>query len=82
MYPDDPVSNLNAAMNAISIKRIEAARRYLTKVPASPERDLAEADILMLEGKTDEAKAKLKSLRNTSVAAQAEDNLKQLETVR
>ena len=82
MYPDDPVSNLNAAMNAISIKRIEAARRYLTKVPASPERDLAEADILMLEGKTDEAKAKLESLRNTSVAAQAEDNLKQLETVR
>ena len=82
MYPDDPVSNLNAAMNAISIKRIEAARRYLTKVPASPERDLAEADILMLEGKTDEAKAKLESLRKTSVAAQAEDNLKQLETVR
>ena len=82
MYPEDPVSNLNAAMNAISVKRIDAARRYLTKVPACPERELAEADILMLEGKTDEAKAKLEVLKgNAQVATQVEENLRQLATL-
>ena len=76
------MSNLNAAMNAISVKRIDAARRYLMKVPACPERELAEADILMLEGKTDEAKAKLEVLKgNAQVATQVEENLRQLATL-
>ena len=79
MYPNDPVSNLNAAMNAIAVGRIDAARRYLTKAPASPEKELAEANILLLEGKLDESKAKLETLKgNPSIASQVEDNLKQI----
>lgn len=79
MYPNDPVSNLNAAMNAIAVGRIDAARRYLTKAPASLEKELAEANILLLEGKLDESKAKLETLKgNPSIASQVEDNLKQI----
>ena len=31
MYPEDPVSNLNAALTAIDAGRLESARRYLAK---------------------------------------------------
>jgi len=82
MYPDDPVSNLNAAVTAIGTKRLDAARRYLTKAADVPEKKLAEASLLMLEGNLDEAEALLKQLENTSVAEQAAENLKQIATKR
>ncbi len=55
MYPDDPVSNLNAALTAIDAGRLESARRYLAKTSDSAERTLAEAAIAMLENRLDEA---------------------------
>lgn len=82
MYPDDPVSNLNAAVTAIGTKRLDAARRYLTKAADVPEKKLAEASLLMLEGNLDEAEALLKQLENTSVAEQAAENLKQIAAKR
>ena len=47
MYPEDPVSNLNAALTAIDAGRLESARRYLAKTSDSAERTLAEAAIAM-----------------------------------
>lgn len=82
MYPDDPVSNLNAAVTAIGTKRLDAARRYLTKAADVPEKRLAEASLLMLEGNLDEPEALLKQLENTSVAEQAAENLKQIAAKR
>ena len=66
MYPDDPVSNLNAAISAINTRQIDKAKRYLAKANDCPEKQLAEASILMLEGKTDEARTLLESLQNES----------------
>lgn len=79
MYPDDPISNLNAAASAIATGQTEKARRYLLKAPACPEKALAEAALLMREGKREEAQAALETLRNEPrVAKQAEANLEQL----
>ena len=82
MYPDDPVSNLNAAVTAIDTKRLDAARRYLAKAADVPEKKLVEASLLMLEGNLDEAEALLKQLENTPVAGQAAENLKQIAAKR
>lgn len=73
MYPDDPVSNLNAAISAINTRQLDKAKRYLAKANDCPEKQLAEASILMLEGKTDEARTLLESLQN-------EPNLKEAIT--
>ena len=79
MYPDDPVSNLNAALTAIDAGRLESARRYLTKTSDSAERTLAEAAIAMLENRLDEAEALLGKLSDDpSVASQVEENLRQI----
>lgn len=64
MYPDDPVSNLNAAISAINTRQLDKAKRYLAKATDCPEKQLAEASILMLEGKTNEARTLLESLQN------------------
>lgn len=64
MYPDDPVSNLNAAISAINTRQLDKAKRYLAKANDCPEKQLAEASILMLEGKTYEARTLLESLQN------------------
>lgn len=82
MYPNDPVSNLNAAITAIDSRRFDAARRYLAKAADVPEKKLAEAALLMLEGKLDEAESILTQLKGTSIAAQAEENLKQITAKR
>ena len=71
MYPDDPVSNLNAAVTAIDTKRLDAARRYLAKAADVPEKKLVEASLLMLEGNLDEAEALIKQLENTPGAGLA-----------
>lgn len=71
MYPDDPVSNLNAAISAINTRQLGKAKRYLAKATDCPEKQLAEASILMLEGKTNEARTLLESLQN-------EPNLKEV----
>ena len=64
MYPEDAVSNLNAAISAINTRQLDKAKRYLVKVNDCPEKQLAEASILMLEGKTNEARTLLESLQN------------------
>lgn len=80
MYPDDPVSNLNAAISAINTRQLDKAKRYLVKATDCPEKQLAEASILMLEGKLDEAKSILKKLQHEpSVSAQVEENIRQID---
>lgn len=80
MYPDDPVSNLNAAISAINTRQLDKAKRYLAKANDCPEKQLAEASILMLEGKLDEAKSILEKLQHEpSVSAQVEENIRQID---
>lgn len=80
LYPNDPVSNLNAAISAVNTRQLDKAKRYLAKANDCPEKQLAEASILMLEGKLAEAKALLEKLRyEPAVAAQAEENIRQID---
>ena len=83
MYPDDPVSNLNAAINAIEAKQFDKARGYLAKAQDCPEKRLAEAALAMHEDNLDQAERLLTPLANdTRVGAAAQDNLKQIEEKR
>lgn len=80
MYPDDPVSNLNAANSALLNGDTAAARRYLAKADESPEKRLAEAVASWLEGDTERATAAFRSLTDdTRVGTQARANLEQME---
>ena len=83
MYPDDPVSNLNAAISAINTRQLDKAKRYLAKANDCPEKQLAEASILMLEGKLDEAE-KLLNLQaaDPAIADAAQKNLDQINAKR
>ena len=79
MYPNDPVSNLNAGISAVQTKQFDKARRYLDKAQDCPEKQLAEAALLMHEGKLDEAKSRLEQLQNDpQVGATAKKNLEML----
>ena len=79
MYPNDPVSNLNAGISAVQTKQFDKARRYLDKAQDCPEKQLAEAALLMYEGQTDEAKSRLEQLQNDpQVGATAKKNLEML----
>lgn len=82
MYPNDPVSNLNAANTAIGNKQLGQAKRYLDKASDSPKKQLALGAIAMLEGNLDEAEAILSGLKNTTVSEMAEENLKQIAAKR
>ena len=83
MYPDDPVSNLNAANTAIGNKQLEQAKRYLSKSVDSPEKQLAEASIAMLEGDLDRAEQLLNPLKGKSGVSEAVDrNLEQIRLKR
>lgn len=83
MYPDDPVSNLNAAISSIQAKQFDKARRYLAKATDSPEKRLAEAAIEMHTGNLDRAESILNELKsNPTLAPAAEENLKQIEAKR
>ena len=83
MYPDDPVSNLNAGISAVQAKQFDKARRYLAKAQDVPEKRLAEAAILMHEVKLDEAESILNGLKdNPSVSAAVQDNLTQIQAKR
>ena len=83
MYPDDPVSNLNAANIAISEGKVEQAKRYLAKAETSPEKQLAEAGIAMLEGDLDRAETLLLPLKdNLGLAEDVANNLEQIATKR
>lgn len=79
MYPDDPTSNLNAAVNAINTRQLDKARGYLSKAPDRPEKRLAEAAVLMLEGRMDEAAGILESLTDDpALSDAARENLDQI----
>ena len=79
MYPDDPVSNLNAAVTAIGAGQYDKARAYLAKAADGPEKRLAEAALAMYEGDLDRAEAVLRPLVDDArVGAAASDNLEQI----
>lgn len=83
MYPDDPVSNLNAANIAIQNGQIEQAKRYLSRAADTPEKKLAEAALLMLKGNLDEAETILSSLKdNVGVSEAVINNLEQIRLKR
>lgn len=82
IYPNDPISNLNAAITAIRNGKPDEARRYLERTGEAPRRTLAQASLLMLDEKVEEAKALLTPLANhedAQVAEAAKDNLRQIE---
>lgn len=80
MYPDDPVSNLNAANSALLNGDSAAARRYLAKAQEGPERRLAEGVASWLEGDTDRAATIFRALTNdVRVGEQARANLEQVK---
>ena len=83
LYPDDPVSNLNAAITAINTRQLDKARSYLAKAKDCPEKQLAEASLRMLTGDLDGAETILKGLQNQpSVSVQAKDSLEQIQKKR
>lgn len=83
MYPDDPVSNLNAAITAIQEKRFDKARGYLLKADDCPEKRLAEAALAMHEGDLDRAESLLSALANDPrVGSAANANLDQIREKR
>ena len=79
IYPDDPVSNLNAAVTAINAKLFDKARHYLRRAADTPERQLAEAALQIHGGKLAEARTLLEPLTDTRVAEAARENLRQIE---
>ena len=79
MYPDDPVSNLNAANTALLNGDTANARRYLAKAADGPEKRLAEGVACWLEDDTDQARTIFESLASDPVVGeQAKANLEQL----
>ena len=80
LYPDDPISNLNAANTALLNRNATAARRYLTKAAEGPEKRLAEGVASWLEGDTDQARSIFESLTNDpKVGVQAKENLEKMD---
>lgn len=83
IYPDDPVSNLNAANIAIASGQTERAQRYLAKADNSPEKQLAESALAMLAGDLDRAEQLLRPLQEEpQVADAAKANLEQIRLKR
>ena len=80
LYPNDPISNLNAANTALLNRNATAARRYLTKAAEGPEKRLAEGVASWLEGDTDQARSIFESLTNDlKVGVQAKENLEKMD---
>ena len=80
LYPDDPISNLNAANTALLNRNATAARRYLTKAAEGPEKRLAEGVASWLEGDTDQARSIFESLTDDpKVGVQAKENLEKMD---
>lgn len=80
LYPDDPISNLNAANTALLNRNATAARRYLTKAAEGPEKRLAEGVASWLEGDTDQARSIFESLTDDpKVGVQAKENLGKMD---
>lgn len=80
IYPDDSVSNLNAAVMAIQSKQFIEAKKYLKTAGDSSQKQLAEAALAMYEGKLDKARLLLQSIVGDSVVAkEVQDNLNQLD---
>ena len=78
MYPDDPVSNLNAAINAIQAKQFSKAERYLKKAHECPQKQLAKAALAMHKGQVAKAEQLLQSLNDPAVADEVQANLDQI----
>ena len=80
LYPDDPISNLNAANTALLNRNATAARRYLTKAAEGPEKRLAEGVASWLEGDADQARSIFESLTDDpKVGVQAKENLEKMD---
>ena len=82
LYPDDPISNLNAANSALLNNKPAEARRYLAKCADCPEKRLAEGVAAWLEGDTAQAGEIFTRLQSDpTVGAQAKANLEQLSNL-
>lgn len=82
LYPDDPVSNLNAANSALLSNKPAEARRYLAKCADSPEKQLAEGVAAWLEGDTTQAREIFTRLQDDpTVGTQAKANNEQLSNL-
>ena len=83
MFPDDPVSNLNAANTAIRTGQLDRAESYLAKAAEGDEKQLALASVRMLRGDLDGAETILKRLENSAVCGEAaRANLEQIKAKR
>ena len=71
MYPDDPVSNLNAANIALQNRQADKARRYLAKAAPSAQKELAEAILLMLDERWADAETALSRLTSQPEVSEA-----------
>ena len=79
LYPDDPISNLNAANSALLDGKVAEARRYLAKVSDCPEKRLAEGVAAWLEGNATQAAEIFTRLQDDpTVGTQAKANREQL----
>ena len=79
MYPNDPVSNLNAAITAIQAKQFTKAERYLTRAQECPQKQLAEAALAMHRGQVAKAEQLLQPLGNVpEIADEVQANLDQI----
>lgn len=72
MYPNDPVSNLNAANVAIAGAKYQDARRYLLKAGNSAEATYAWGLYYIGVGDYDKAEERLKEARELGIAEAAE----------
>lgn len=82
LYPDDPISNLNAANSALLDGKAAEARRYLAKVNDCPEKRLAEGVAAWLEGDVAQATEIFTHLQDDpTVGTQAQANREQLSNL-
>lgn len=78
LYPNDPVSNLNAAVTALRMGLVDKAEGYLANAAYCAEKQLAEAVLWMLQGRWKEAERRLETLLyEPSVSQAAQENLRQ-----
>ena len=83
MFPDDPVSNLNAANTAIRTGQLDRAESYLAKAAEGDEKQLALASVRMLRGDLDGAETILKRLEHSAACGEAaRANLEQIKAKR
>lgn len=81
VYPDDPVANINSAVNALQRNDLAAAEKYLKKADDRPLAEYARGILALLQGDNDTAERLLQRAAKAGVS-QADDLLEQLPAIR